>query len=95
MTRSGAWSAKHLVDRCLIGKVAANEGIACAVVRRDPVEFGEAGLLEGRVVIVVDVVDADYGIAARDQFGGGVETNEAGGAGDENFHGAACLSVRF
>ena len=47
-------------------------------------EFGEARLLEGGVVIGVEVVDADHGAPARREALGDVETDEPGGAGDQD-----------
>lgn len=62
-----------------IGKVEADEGEAGAAL-----ELGEAGVFEGGVVVVVEVVEADDGVAAVEQAGSGVEADEAGGAGDQD-----------
>ncbi len=44
----------------------------------------QPGVLQGRVVIAVEVVDADHGLAARQQAAGGVKADETGRAGDED-----------
>jgi hypothetical protein len=49
--------------------------------RRDPVA------LELRIVVVVEVVQADDGIATRTQRAADLGTNEAGCAGNEDGHG--------
>jgi hypothetical protein len=46
----------------------------------------QAGQLQARVVVVVEVVDADYLVAAREQNLGDMHADETGRAGDENFH---------
>ena len=48
----------------------------------------EARLLERRVVIIVEIVDADNLLAAVEQRMGGRRSDKAGGAGDENGHGS-------
>jgi hypothetical protein len=65
-----------------VGHVQALE--AKARLRRQP---GQPGLLERRVVVVVEVVDADHLVAARQQALGHVHADEAGRAGDQDFHG--------
>lgn len=47
-------------------------------------EEGLAGSLEGRVVVVVEVVEAEDAVAAAFQGGGDVSADETGGAGDED-----------
>ena len=42
--------------------------------------------LQAHVVVVVEVVEADDLVAAREQLLRGVEADEAGGAGDEDLH---------
>ena len=49
-----------------------------------PVETGGAGGLKGRVVIVVEDVDADHRLAAIEQSLGHVHADETGGAGDDD-----------
>ena len=44
----------------------------------------EPRLFQGRVVIVVEVVDADHRLPAGQQAAGGVEADEAGRSGDED-----------
>ena len=70
--------AEAFVDRGLVGQVAPDEGVLGIVGLGDAVEFGKSRFLQGRIVVVVDIVDADHGIAARDQLGGGMEADEAG-----------------
>ena len=53
---------------------------------RLPLEDGEARALEIRVVVVVEVVEPDDFVAARQQFLRDVGTNESGGAGEQDFH---------
>ena len=53
---------------------------------RTPAEFGQPGLLQADVVVVVEVVESDHLIPPPQQQLGGVETNESGRAGDEDFH---------
>ena len=58
-----------------------------------PPELRQAGLLQAGIVIAVQVVDADDGVAALEQSEAGVEADEAGGAGDQEFHGCATLTA--
>ena len=44
----------------------------------------EPRLFQGRVIIVIEIVDADHGFAARQQTLGGMKADEAGGSGDED-----------
>ena len=48
--------------------------------------FNQAVFLERDFVIVVQVVEADDFVAARQQAQGSGHADEAGGAGNENFH---------
>ncbi|MCY1441872.1 hypothetical protein D9M71_582110 [compost metagenome] len=66
----------------LVGDIQALEAEAGA--GRQPIE---PRLLERHAVVVVEVVDADHLMAFRAQAQGGVEADEAGGAGDQHFHG--------
>ena len=67
-------------DRRGVGEVGAAE----APVAAGAVELGEPGRLEGRVVIVVEVVEAGHPVAAGEEAPGDEEADEAGGAGDED-----------
>jgi hypothetical protein len=49
-------------------------------------ELGEPRLLQRRVVVVVDVVDADDGFAARHQRARHMHADEPGRAGDDDGH---------
>jgi len=46
----------------------------------------EAGLLQAHVVIGVEVVDPDHGLAAGEQRLGDVITDEPGGPGHQDWH---------
>ena len=77
--------------------------------RRDRLEIGDVGRLEGeagvrpqtleprplqrRVIVAVEVVDAEHRLAAREQGQADVEADEAGAAGDQNRHGARTVMV--
>ena len=50
-------------------------------------QVGEVPLLVVERVIVVEVVEADDGVAAGEEGLGESAADEAGGAGDEHFHG--------
>ncbi|MOA09662.1 hypothetical protein D3C78_1295120 [compost metagenome] len=56
---------------------------------RQPAQLGQACLLEFDAVVVVEVVDADYLVSLGTQPAGGVEADEAGGAGDQKPHAAS------
>ena len=47
-------------------------------------EFGKARLLERGIVIGIEVIDADHAAPARREAPGDVETDEPGGAGDQD-----------
>ena len=49
-------------------------------------EDGEARALQVRIVVVVEVVEPDDLVAARQQLARGVEADEPGGAGEQNLH---------
>ncbi len=53
----------------------------------------QARLLQADVVIVVEVVDADDLVAARQQALGNVHSYKSGGAGDEHFHASGFRKV--
>ena len=57
--------------------------------RRQPVE---ACLLEGRVVVVAQVVDPDHAMAVGQEALRHVVTDEPGGAGEEDAHALKTLS---
>ena len=67
------------IDRRLVGDVDRAQ-IQAAAQGRDPV------MLDLRIVVVVKVVDADHGIAAREQAARHVGADEAGCAGEQNRH---------
>ena len=58
-------------------------------------QLGEPSLLQTRVVIVVDAVDADDAFAAVEQRAGGMEADEPGDPGDENRHKAPGINERL
>ena len=49
-----------------------------------PVEERLAGALQGRVIVIVEVVEAEDAVAAALEGRGDVRADEAGGAGDED-----------
>ena len=67
----------------VIGEVLADEGEARAAVLR---EAGEAGFLQARIVVVVHAIEADDLVTAGEQAQRQAVADEAGGAGDEDFH---------
>jgi len=75
-------AGKQRVQARGIGNVAFGEGKA-----RVGAELCQPGMLQARVVVRVEVVDADDLIAALQQLLGHVHADEAGAAGDEDFHG--------
>ena len=74
------------LNRRPVGEVGAQEA---PVGPAGAVELGQPRLLERHVVVVVDVVEARHGVAARQQRPGDVKADEAGGAGDQDPHQAA------
>ena len=75
-------AGKQLAHGGFVFEAALDEGEARFLAQQRQARF-----LERRVVVVVDVVEADDGVAAREQRAGHVESDEAGGAGDEHVHG--------
>jgi hypothetical protein len=51
-----------------------------------PLQSGQTSLLEADVVVVVEIIESDHLITPTEQQLGGVETNESGRAGHEDFH---------
>ena len=54
--------------------------------RGDLVEYSKTRLLDRRIVVVVDDIQPDYGIAALQQSLRGVKSDESGITGDQNAH---------
>ena len=75
------------LHRGAVRKVRLVEAIRSAAVGGDPVENAEPRPLERRIVIVVDVVEPDHGVAALQQALRRVKADEAGMSGDKNTHG--------
>ena len=73
---------RHPVHRFVVGDVGAQEGKA-----GQAAQAREPGALQHRVVVAVEIVDADYRLAAAKERSGGMHADEAGDAGDENAHG--------
>jgi hypothetical protein len=69
-------------DGVAVGDVAVMEAEAGPVA-----DSVEPGLLEADTIIVVEGIDADDGVAAPEQGIGDVIADEAGAAGDQDFHG--------
>ena len=84
--RVGLGDACH---RRAVGDVGLDEGEAGVLP-----QLRQPGLLEAGIVVAVQVVDADDGVATLQQAEAGVEADEAGGAGDEHAHGGGSLRVR-
>ncbi|MCY1441976.1 hypothetical protein D9M71_583170 [compost metagenome] len=59
-----------------------------------PRQLGETCFLERHAVVVVEVVDADHLVPFGAKPAGGVETDETGGAGDQELHALTSPSVR-
>ncbi len=78
-------AGKQLLHRLAIGKIDPLHSEVIVLV-----EQRRARLLQRRIIVVVEVVDADNHIATLQQRFCGKETDETGGACDENFH--ACLN---
>jgi hypothetical protein len=53
---------------------------------RVPLQSSQSSLLEADVVVVVEIIESDHLITPTEQQLGGVETNESGRAGHEDFH---------
>jgi hypothetical protein len=80
----------HPVDR-LIAKQALHPGPIGEIepVKRKTrlrLQSGQPGLLEGDLVVVIEVVQPDDRLAARQQALGQMKTDETGRAGDQNRH---------
>src|SRR5690606_27797744 len=67
--------------RRAVGQVGLHVGVARMVL-----EARQPRLLQGDVVVVVEVVEADDLVAARQQHLRDMTADEAGSAGDENLH---------
>ena len=74
----GSSVGKRLVHRGGVRQVGAQEGE-----RGLAAEQGEAGFLQLRIVVAVDAVEPDHGMAAGEAEPGQVETDEPGGARDQ------------
>src|SRR5690606_39142880 len=81
-----AVGGKACIDSGSIGQISADErpGTVCTAPRMT--ENLQPRLLECGVVIVVDDIDADNGIAALKQPLRDVEADESRSAGNEDFH---------
>src|SRR5581483_3859946 len=71
----------HLGDRAGLGDVETLKAEA-----RQLTQFREARLLEGYIVIVAEVIDAEHALSGAQQRRGHVKSDEPGSAGDENGH---------
>ncbi len=72
---------EQLLDARTVGDVELDEA---EVGMR--LQLRQTCFLERDFVVVVEVVDADHFVAARQQAQGGAHADKPGGAGDENFH---------
>ena len=71
-----------------VGEIELVEGEAVA-----PLKLREPRLLQPHVVVGIEIVEPDHLVAAVEQRLGGVVSDEAGGAGDEDI--ACVLSLRM
>ena len=71
----------QITDRRLVGDVQAFEpkAFVCA-------ENVQARLLQGNVVIIVEIIDADNLVAPLQKRARGMKTDESGGAGNQDSH---------
>ena len=76
------------LDRRAIADVGAPEAEA-ALAR----QLRQPRLLQRDIIVVVEVVDADHGLAARQQRPTDMRADEAGGAGQEDRHSYASSSA--
>ena len=88
MTRWNFSRCEQRLHARAVGEVELARSGSSAGCRR----LREPRLLQRHVVVVVEIVEADDFVAALEQPLGDVEADEAGGAGDEEFHEG--LSVR-
>lgn len=72
---------KQRVQRRIVGHIGLHETEA-----RQRLQLRQPRLLERRVVVVVQVVQAQHLVAPRQQQLGDVHADEASGAGEEDFH---------
>ena len=79
---------EHLGELGHAGEVLLVEGKAIAA---HFAQGSKAILLEADLIIVVDVIDADNAVAAREELAGEAVANEPGGAGDEGAHGGSVV----
>ena len=90
MTRSNFSRGEQLRHARAVGEIELDEAEA----RRGFSSDREPRLLEPDVVVVVEVVEADHLVAALEQDLRRVVADEAGGAGDEDFHVRAARPLR-
>jgi hypothetical protein len=85
-----AWGMNHSIGFFLFENLAKSLTIgdinAVVVETRFIVQAVESGLLQGDVVIVIEVVDANHGVTAAHQSFTDEVTDESGCAGDHDFH---------
>jgi hypothetical protein len=77
----GAMAGEGLLHRGTVGQVGLHVGVARLVH-----EAGQARLLQVDVVVVVEAVEAHHLVPALQQAECDMAADEAGGAGDEDFH---------
>src|SRR5215472_6827869 len=81
-----AVDCKGGIDGGLVDEIGADKckisgtGSAC------PFEQHQSRFLQGRIVVVVDNIEADHVVAPRDQLPRGVEADETSGTGNEGLH---------
>ncbi len=80
-----------LVQGALVGEVDPDELEPVPAMRG---ELRQPRLFQRDAVIIVEIVDTDDGVAAREQAPGHVIADEAGRAGHENTHQVVCSPRR-
>ena len=74
-------AGQRLFERLVIREIDLHEAEGSGV---QPRSSGQPLLLQPRIVIGIEIVDADHALAALEQRRGDMVADEAGGAGDED-----------
>ena len=78
---------RHSRERCAkCGVVADVNAVDRQLVAADSLELCNPSVLERDRIIVVEIVDADHALTAREQGRGDVHADKTGGTGNENRH---------
>ena len=76
---------KYLLHRRAVRQIRGDMGVP-----RHIHQPRQSRLLQGDIVVVIEIVEADDLVAARQQALGDVGADEAGGASNEDFHIGPC-----